>query len=192
MSCGYCTDTEHRRPNCPTFHGLRRRVWNGHVDGRKRVIDTLTQVGLGPGAIFEGSDYKGHRNFMTLSVESRILEWRFFNYKFVKYSKQVNLISHMHNDSWESYNINCMDMSTGTPVYYSFTPYQLFKGSVPKDKNIEWGSFRVLSPSHDEYAYDESLLTKQIYINSRLAEREEKAISKNYPQIQERLLDPRW
>jgi hypothetical protein len=129
---------------------------------------------------------------MVTGVESKIMSWRFFNYKNVKYSKKVNVYEYYHNDSWESYDFNVMDITTGTPNYFSVTPNSLYKGSVDKDQKLQWGGFRVLSPSYDEFEYDTDLLNKDIGINPRLAEREELKLSKWYPQIQESLLDSRF
>jgi len=184
MACGYCTDPDHRKPDCKVFHDLRLSVWNGTIDGRKRVHALATATGLGPGSLFKALQYGDIKNFMMLGTTPYDIKgWGFFKFKNVRYSKQTTVYSLFHSESYESYGFKVLDIAKGQETYFNAAAVALYEPKRWTHDKLRWGGFTVLEPSHDEFDYDEAVISEEVRITPRLAVSRELAVNKNYPNI---------
>lgn len=181
--CGWCRESGHQKRKCKEFHTLRSYVWNTSILNRKAVVSGMASSGVGNGAIIQVSEWNKKSNFLVLDPTEEIKNWRMFEFKNVKYSKQVRAIESSRQDEYgEILRIPLLNLATSTACSMGFYEHYLKNGGY-RHGYEGYGSFRLLSPSNDECEIADAVYEENILISKRLAVPEETARSNWNPPI---------
>jgi hypothetical protein len=173
--CGWCRESGHQKRKCKEFHTLRSYVWNTTILNRKAVVREMASSGVGNGAIIQVAEWNKKSNFLVLDPSERINSWQIFQFKNIKYSKQVRVSESYRQDEYgEILRIPLLNLATSTACSLGFYEHYLRNGGY-KTGYEGYGSFRLLSPSNDECEIADSVYEENILINKRLAVPEEAA-----------------
>ena len=162
--CGYCREVGHQKRKCPMFHGQRAMIWNGTVEVRKKLHETLATVGVGNGAIISAHDYGELNNYLVLDHAEVVSEWQIYSFSNLKYSKQVKIT---RTEETDMFTLSLLNLRTSQATVRRFYHHYLTKGGW--DEGYEgYGSFRLLSPSNDECEVADERFEQRVLIPKRL------------------------
>ena len=169
--CGWCKDIGHDKRGCEVYHGLRKRVWLETVAARRSMLETMAHNGLGLGALVKSYNYSKEVIVLLMQQEENIPQWRFHNFKNIKYSKAVKATPYsLSHDAYEGFRFTGLHMDDSRETTFHFNYSCLMEGGVVNgDSYRGWGMFDIVAPSNDPYRYSEEDLKKNILIPKRLA-----------------------
>lgn len=173
--CGWCKDIGHDKRGCEVYHGLRKRVWQETVAARRNMLETMAHNGLGLGALIKSYNYNKEVTVLLMQQEENIPQWRFHNFKNIKYSKAIKATPYsLSNDGYEGFRFTGLHMDDSRETTFHFNYSCLMEGGVKgSDSYRGWGMFDIVAPSDSPYRYSEEDLKKNILIPKRLATQRE-------------------
>ena len=183
--CGWCKDIGHDKRSCEVYHGLRKRVWQETIAGRRNMLEAMTANGLGLGALVKTYNYSKEVTCLIMQQEENIPGWRFHTFKNIKYSKAVKATTYnLSNDAYESFRFTGLHMEDSRETTFHFNYLCLMEGGASlSDSYRGWGMFDIIAPSDSPYRYSDEDLKKNILIPKRLATQRELSADSRHPAL---------